>query len=360
MLRTSLIRRCPVVVMLAIVGLIAPAAADEGHEHHGQHGDLVLFPAIQGIHLDKAVAGRPQNELQPEIDIFFSTEHERLRFLAEFLVRKDEQEMERMQLGWLLHPAASLWLGRFHSPLGFWNSQHHHGAFMQTTISRPSILAYEDESGVLPTHILGALVEGSFATERGELNHAFGFGRGPVLEDTLEPVDILNPHGKGKLTLSGRLSYRAESAGEFGAFAGHTRIPVLGSRAVDEVRQWVAGGFYNFETERLRFVGELFRVDNQLEGSVGSNRKTFSALYLQPEYRISQDWTAFGRIEATSDTRNDPYLNLHPEFVTSRYIGGSRFSLGRSQALKFELSHNERQDHAHFNQVSLQWSMVYP
>lgn len=348
-------------VTLFGIGSASYATAEEEHSHHMQDGDLLLFPAILGTHLGKAVSGQAQDKLQPELDIFYSIDHERLRFLAEFLLRDDEQEMERLQLGWLLHPAATLWFGRFHSPLGFWNSEHHHGAYMQTTISRPSILAFEDEGGVLPTHILGVLVEGASEAKFGDFNYALGFGRGPVLENGLEPVDILNPHNTGKLTFSGKLSYRREDGGgEIGAFAGHTRIPIDSSRGWDESRQSVVGVFYNIETERLRFVGELFLVDNQLDGPGVSSRTAFSAIYLQPEYKMSSDWTIFSRLEATGSHHNDPYLNLYPEYVTSRIIAGSRIASARNQALKFEVSHNERQDGAAFNQLSLQWSMVYP
>lgn len=348
--------------LLMLTGVVSSSrAAEEGHDHHGHGGDLLIFPAMQFTHLNRAVAGRPQDKLQPEIDVFYSANRERLRFLAEFLVRDDEQEMERMQLGWLFHPAATLWVGRFHSPLGFWNSQHHHGAFMQTTISRPSILAFEDENGVLPSHILGVLAEGSIDATRGDFNYALGIGRGPELDDELEPVDILSPGGKGKLAVAGRLSYREEDgASEFGAFAGHARVPITNGGGPDEARQLVAGAFYTLETERLRLLGEVFRAANRLEGAGVSSRSAFTAAYLQPEYRMAPAWTVFGRLEATRNNHNNAYLDLFPDFVISRSILGSRIAAGRNQALKFELSHNERQDHAHFNQISLQWSMVYP
>lgn len=349
-----------ILVLVAWIGLGFRAAAEEGHAHHEHNGDLLLFPAILGTHLGKAVSGQAQDTLQPEVDIFYSTNHDRLRFLAEFLLSNDEHDMERMQIGWLLNPAATLWFGRFHSPLGFWNSEHHHGAFLQTTISRPSILAFEDDSGVLPTHIFGALAEGSISAEHGDFNYAVGLGRGPELEDSLEPVDVFSPHGNGKQAFSGRLSYRKDNGGEFGAFVGHTRIPVLGNPDLDEVRQLAVGAFYNMETERLRFVGEVFRVDNRLAGPSTSSRTAFSAIYLQPEYRVSPAWTAFGRLEATGNHHNDPYLNLYPEFISSRIIAGSRIAAAKNQALKLELSHNERQDGVQFNQISLQWSMVYP
>jgi hypothetical protein len=84
---------------------IHASAEEEGAASSHIHGDLMLFPAITGTHLSDSVPGLEQNELVPEANIFYSTEHDRVRFLAEFLLNSNEHEMERMQLGWLVQPA---------------------------------------------------------------------------------------------------------------------------------------------------------------------------------------------------------------------------------------------------------------
>lgn len=329
--------------------------------HHHDDGDLLLFPDITATRLNVPVPGLKQHELMPELNIFYSTDHERLRFLAEFLMNRDENEMERLQLGWLVRPTSTVWLGRFHNPLGFWNTEHHHGAYMQTTISRPGIIAFEDEGGVLPTHVSGLLAEGALERDHGSLNYAFGLGRGPRLEPKLEPMNIVEFKHGGKLAASARLSYRPsdESAGEFGGFAGYTHIPVAGS-TLDEVDQTVAGVFYTVSTEKLRLIGELFHVSNRLFGPRPTDHADFSAGYLQAEYQAHANWTLFGRLEDTHGAKNNAYLELIPEFLSTRAVAGSRFEVARNQALKLELSRNERQNDVRFNQVSLQWSMVFP
>lgn len=346
---------------------VAPAhhhdsAAEEGSAFaHNHAGDLMLFPAITGTHRSMSAPGLDGNELLPEVNLFYSTDLERLRFLAELLLDKDEQEMERLQLGWLVQPATTLWVGRFHSPLGFWNTEHHHGAFMQTTITRPGIIAFEDEGGVLPTHITGMLAEGSVDREQGALNFAFGIGQGPELQTELEPVNILEFRNGGKLAGSARLSYRSLDAnvGEFGGFAGYSRIPVFG-RTIDQVDQTVAGVFYNRDTGLLRLVGELFYVTNRLEGSASTSDADFGAGYLQGEYQVHENWTLFGRLEGTVHAKDNAYLALNQEFIKARAMAGTRVEVGRRQALKLEVSRNELQDEVRFNQIGLQWSMVYP
>jgi hypothetical protein len=337
------------------------AAEDMSMPFHHHDGDLLLFPDITGTHLNTPVPGLSRNELMPELNLFYSTDHERLRFLAEFLLNRDEQEMERLQLGWLVQPTTTLWLGRFHNPLGFWNTEHHHGAYLQTTISRPGIINFEDEGGVLPTHVAGLLGEGAHDLERGygSLNYAFGLGRGPNMESGLDPVNILELRNGGKLAASARLSYRTQDdSSEFGGFAGYTRIPVVGA-SLDEIEQNVAGAFYNWEDEKLRLVGEVFYVGNRLKDGV-TRHADFSAAYLQAEYHAHPDWTLFGRLEGSHGTQNNAYLDRIPDFLRTRTVAGARFEVANHQALKLELSHNERQDDVRFNQLSLQWSMVYP
>ena len=350
------------------IPVLAFAGEDEAIASHHHYGDLLLFPVITGTHLNIPVPELRQNELTPAVDIFYSTDFERLRFLAEFMTSRDEQEMERLQLGWLVQPMTTLWLGRFHNPLGFWNTEHHHGAFMQTTISRPAITNFEDYYGVLPTHVAGLLAEGALDREHGSFNYALGIGQGPNLGEELEPLNFLEMKGGspvsrqgGKLAASARLSYRPldDSASEFGGFTGYSRIPVVG-QSIAEVDQTVAGAFYTVETGKLRVLGELYYVRNRLTGTALTRDADFTAGYLQAEYQAHPHWTLFGRLEDTHGAKNDAYLDLIPEFVNARTVAGARFEVARHQALKLELSRNERQDDARFNEIGLQWSMVYP
>lgn len=352
-----------IIILLTLCPAAMPAAMAEDHDHNGQNSDLVLFPALTFTHNSLAVPGLVQDKLQPELNVFYSTDKERWRFLAEFLARDTEQDLERLQVGWLADPALTVWVGRFHSPVGFWTSEHHHGAYLQPTINRPGILAFEDEGGVLPTHITGALAEGTLYRERGQFNYAVGLGSGPMFKtDELQPLDILRMQNKGgNSAVAARLSYRpdTENAGEFGVSAAYTRIPFTGT-AFDRSDQTVVSAFYNREGERFRFIGEIFRVSDRLSAAGTSSRNSFTALYLQPEYQVHSNWSVYGRLETTSRTRDDPYLNLQPLFITARALAGARVDVTRNQVLKLELSRNEKQDTIRFSQIGLQWSMVWP
>src|SRR3972149_1500280 len=99
-------------------------------------------------------------------------------------------------------------LGPFHNPLGYWNTQFHHGTYLQTSISRPGIHEHEHEDGALPTHLAGALWEGAYARDGAEWRYAAALGAGPELHGTLDPVNIFSPGaGRHRLSATARLAH---------------------------------------------------------------------------------------------------------------------------------------------------------
>jgi len=64
--------------------------------------------------------------------------------------------------------------GRYHTPINYWNETFHHGAWLQTTISRPEMAQFG--GSFLPIHFVGALVEG--AVPRGRLERQLQFRPG--------------------------------------------------------------------------------------------------------------------------------------------------------------------------------------
>jgi len=49
--------------------------------------------------------------------------------------------------------------GKYHTPIGYWNTAFHHGAWLQTTISRPQMVQFGGT--FIPVHFVGLLAEGA-------------------------------------------------------------------------------------------------------------------------------------------------------------------------------------------------------
>jgi hypothetical protein len=343
--------------MLAIFAFPASAA------------DLLLFPSISSEHRSRNDNELGEDKFVPGVDIFYSTDYNQTRFLAEYMASSREQDLERFQVGRRILPGKTLWVGRFHNSLSFWNTLMHHGEFMQTSLSRPTLANFEDEHGPLPTHITGFLLDSSRISGDSEVNYMAGMGIGPTFDTTLQPLDLLDPSRPGKIAASFRMGYHPEvgNPNQFGAAYGYARIPVIASinPAIYEVRQNIFSTFLNIEHERFHLIGELFIFNNLVSATTGTTRRNTLSAYLQPEYKLGESGktTLYGRIESTPNAELDNYLEMLPEFSRHQVVAGFRFDITPSQAVKFEGRRSYRMDRVDsnpINTISAQWCMVLP
>jgi len=339
-------------------GLPTPATAHE----------LLVFPRAEVLHTD-ARAGEPEsNEWKVGASVFYTSDWRQLRALVELSLVythapddiEREKEFERAQLGWQFDPNNTVWVGRYHTPIGYWNTAHHHGAHLQTSISRPRIHEFEDEGGILPVHFFGLLLSGIQSSRDGALSYDVGAASGPTLTDgALEPVKVLAPQRFGKASFVGRLAWRPDvgAESEFGGFGAHSRIPVADVPA-DEIGQTIGGGYVNLDLSPWRLVGEAFWVRNAFRST--GQASSFVAGLVEVEFRASSSWVLFARHEAIGARWRDAYLDRFPDFPKARTVAGVRYDITHHQAVTFEVANHKRRDDVRYLQTALQWSTALP
>jgi len=293
------------------------------------------------------------------VDIFATASYGNLMFLGEFLLAKEEQELERFQIGWTVGDS-KVWLGRVHNPIAYWNTQFHHGSFLETSISRPSIVEFEDDNGLLPIHLTGLLIEGVIEHDKQGLGYALAVGAGPELSDKLEALDVLDP-GSGSQDLSLTLNLYHEpvlyAQTRYGLFINYTEIPST-RIGLDEIRQINAGVYGNWQSQRWRLTGSAFYLRNRLQQLNGAFTDSFLSSYFQADYNLGDRWTIFGRVEWTVGDENDAYLALFPQHINDRILGGVRLDALDRHAFKLEISGNRTQED-NFGQLMLQWDAMF-
>ena len=317
---------------------------------------VFLFPSLTAS--ERSSAGPELDEaFVPALDVFLAANGKRWRFLAEGVVSSAEQELERFQLGRQLGTFRVLWLGRYHTPLGIWNTEYHHADFLQPTISRPGFIEFEDDGGPLPAHLTGLLLEGTINQETRTLDYSIGIAEGPVLEGVLEPVDLLDPSFDGRLAVVGRLGWTAvKSELHAGFYGGALDIPVLG-RELRSVRQSLFG-VYLYRTEgAVSFASEVFSGWNRLEEPSRNRSDFFVGGYFQAMAELGP-WAPFARLERTDGVDDGSYLELFPDFVQDRALVGLRRLLPADQALKVEASRLRNPGTEFFFQIEAQWSLM--
>jgi hypothetical protein len=324
--------------------------------------ELLFFPYITGGYFSGLPADSTRDSAEDDfgVDIFATMESGKLVVLAETLVSKKDQHIERLQIGMKVGNSTA-WLGRFHNPIGYWNSQFHHGAYLQTTVSRPFVVEFEHDGGILPTHLTGLLIEGIRESGNSGLGYALAVAAGPELGDHhLEEVDILNPgETSSGLVLTAKLFRQPVTYDptEYGLFMSRAEIPASG-RIIDEVRQTVGGGYWHQESDAWRLVSSIFYVRNKLIQTGTRQTDAFVAGYFQAERLLSDTWSVFGRVEKKSAGSNDPYLALFPHHTQEKLMAGIRMNLFERHAFSLEIS-SDRQDNDHHRRFLLQWTAVF-
>jgi len=213
-------------VLWLLTGLLLIHWPVQALELPGRLGKLLLFPTLQFQHHTRSPDSldTPKNLVNPLLSVFYTVKFKQFLFVTESVLARDEQEIERFQFGWQMQPNTRLWFGRFHNPLGYWNTQYHHGFYLQPSIRRPSIAEFEDEGGPIPMHISGVLFNKTVLADGQLFEFDLGLGAGPSLESgEFEPVSVIDPlNGTHRFSVTGRLVYQTDPVlqNQLGVFSG--------------------------------------------------------------------------------------------------------------------------------------------
>src|ERR1700733_6092632 len=260
--------------MLLCLLLSLPWANPAFAQHDHSSGDFEVFVAAEAFH---GTSQTHREDADPWIDadvVFGITKHQ-FRVFGEYYITPDERDLERFQMGFEFVPETVLWVGRFHQPASAWNTEHHHGQYLQTDITRPYIERWEDEHGIIPQHITGALLESRQSIGNdGAIQLSGGIGAAPALTDTsLEPSSLIrSAPGRHGLSVTGRLAYLPEYVGasSVGLLFGHDDLQASYALALPALRSnhanlTIYGAYIDWTVGPWRVVGANYYVDVALE-----------------------------------------------------------------------------------------------
>jgi hypothetical protein len=359
-------------VIGSLCALVAFADDHEGHQSESHpSSEFVLFVSAEAHTFSTPALDNELNEDANFIgDAVFAVNQDRFRLFGEYQLSNAEHDLERFQVGFEAVPDTVIWVGRFHQPASAWNTEHHHGRYLQTAITRPSVELWEDEQGIIPQHITGVYVDSRRPLEENAgLQLSAGAGMGTTIErDGLEEFDLLKPNTTGRrLSLTGRVAYLPDYLGTsgFGLLLAHNDMTVQSAptaillRATD-VRQSVFGVFANWSDGPWQIHSAVYDIEMNLEGLGSTRSEGFVAGYLQAERQLPHRFTAYGREENSTHADRSVYVLVnHPDFELRRAILGLRWDFWRHQALTVEVARG-RSVTTLQNAFRLQWSAALP
>ena len=355
------------VLVMVCASVCVPVQADGDH-------NFVFFTSVDTFN-NKFSDPPPEaadSFARPTLDVLYTYSGEKFRFLGEYLWSSTEAEMERLKVGWQSNASTTIWLGRFHASSKYWTSEYHHGQFMQTTITRPSVEEWEDESGPMPSHLTGLSLEQDHAlSEQRVLNWAFSAGLAPVfLDDQLHPFDMFDPQSGHDLGVNARFVFRPRvlQHNQVGVLLGWNDIDVISDSNpdladLDSIKQTTLAVFGDWQWDDWRLIANITFFDNHMEYFDQDVHDQFGAGYLQVEYKLNDDWTLFGRSDNGIDEDSSPYLRLLPAFITHRNMLGTRWEFMPLQSLSVEIADTSAQGpldgDSNFKEIRFQWSGVF-
>jgi hypothetical protein len=237
-------------------------------------------------------------------------------------------EVERLILRFDHSDQLKISFGRYHTPVNYWNTAYHHGAWLQTTINRPEMVQFGGR--FLPVHFVGALVEGSVPAGGWNLGYKAGIGNGrsTVISRGGDAGDV-NSH---RSTLANLVSKPDFLYGlEFGSAAYFDRITIADGTLVSER---IVGAHVAWQKEDPEVIAEFSGVRHEEPGAAPDWSRAY---YVQVAYRLApgeRRWKPYFRFEHIGIPSTDRVFAGIPELDGSTI--GMRYDASQLAAVKVE------------------------
>src|SRR2546430_271750 len=243
--------------------------------------------------------------------------------------------------------------GKYHTPIGYWNTAFHHGAWLQTTISRPEMVKIGGT--FTPIHFVGLLAEGNLPSGGLGLGYSVGLGNGRS--------SILSKAGDSGDSNDNRAwvaSVFARPARFYGLqFGGSVYHDKLSPQQGPELREWITSAHLVWTKEHPEFLAEFSNVHHRdIQTSQTFNNQAF---YIQVAYRLpwlENKWKPYYRFEYIHKPESEPVLSDVSDLVGSTF--GVRYDITNYAAFKGEYRNTRHGiDEPRVNGVFLQTAFTF-
>jgi len=243
-------------------------------------------------------------------------------------------EVERNIIRYDYNDYFKISFGRYHTPIGYWNTAFHHGAWLQTTITRPDIVRFGGT--FIPIHFVGFLAEGNIPSGGAGLSYNVGVGngRGNVI---FRPGDA-GDNNNNRAWVANIYSRPRRFYGlQMGVSGYRDKITLMGR----DFREWIADGYLVWTKETPEFLAEFVNVNHrQVLTDISTNSQAF---YVQVGYRLpwfDKTLKPYYRYEYT-------HTPLSEQVFTNQDLQGStigmRYDISNYAAFKAEYRYTKRE-----------------
>lgn len=358
--------------LLGTLWIIVLAAADARAEESTSPYEFEAFVASQAV-LGAGDTRLVDDDSYLNVDLIFGYSKHGFHVVGEYFASDEENHLERFQLGYEFLPDTTLWVGEFQQPASAWDEEHHRSRYLQTSVSRPWIENWENEQGIIPQHLAGALLESRrpLGTDAG-IQFALGAGATPTVGTAGQrPLNFVgNNSGRHGFGFAGRLAYLPDYGGTncIGVFYARDHLDAYGADAIAVLQAQtvvldVFGIYADWSNDIGRATAAVYYVDVSLAPI--TKAESFFSAYLQLERQLPAKLTAYARLETSSRLQESVYASLFNnqpgdlDVALRRGLVGLRWDYRRHQALNLEASHIVSFERRSV-EVRVEWIAAFP
>ena len=182
--------------------------------------------------------------------------------------------------------------GKYHTPIGYWNAEFHHGAWLQTTISRPEMVKFGGT--FIPTHFVGVEAEGNIPS--GGLGLGYNVGLGNGRSSFLSKAGDSGDSNDNRAWVVNLYSRPSRFYGlQVGASVYRDKLTPQPGQNFGE---WITAADVVWTKEKPEFLSEYANVHHRDE--VTGNTWDSQSFYVQLAYRLpwqQSKWKPYYRFE---------------------------------------------------------------
>lgn len=252
-------------------------------------------------------------------------------------------DVERSIIRYDYNDYFKLSFGRYHTPINYWNTEFHHGLWLQTTISRPEMIRFGGR--FQPVHFLGMLAEGNIPSGPLGLGYEIGLGNGRAgtISRAGDAGDVNNNRAWVARVIARPTGLRGLQVG--GAIYGDEITPTPALSGNPRFSELIESAHIVWTSETPEFLSEFANVHHRdsLTGTVYNSQ----AYYVQLGYRLpwrQRKWKPYYRFEYMHIPATEPLFSF-PDFEVKDLVSstaGIRYDISDFAALKWEYRHTKR------------------
>jgi hypothetical protein len=314
-----------------------------------------------------------------QIDLFASQEiSEDTRALLEVVIEDKNGfgvDAERLEIEKHFRDELNIAAGRFHTPIGFYNANYHHGTLMQFTAQRPFFLDFEDGAlAILPTHIVGLMASGKHAFGGLDAGYQIGLGNGSSIDTDKAATDReieMNNSGDNNsskasvlhlsltdpaLGLSGGLSYMTNKVAESGDLLtyGVAKGETLNDQTISALD-------LQYQSRHINFSAEVFHIINKTRVPGSEVNDHADAWFAEVSTPITDKDRIGYRYESLDINHADFYFNtILPRNSADQHVLTYRHDFDDSNAVKLEYRKFTTSGGNPSDYFVVQWAFMIP